>query len=100
MTETHIIEVQQVDEYFIELPPALLKKMGWETGDDIKFDIQDNGSIHLKKVQLENVELDFEDEELLKIMLAAHDRGVSFNEFCTQALEEAITKVEFEGECG
>ena len=70
MSEKYTVEVQQVDEYFVELPPVLLEKVGWEIGDDIKFDIQDNGSIHLKKVRLENVELDFDDEELLKIMLA------------------------------
>ena len=100
MGDTYTVEVKQVDEHFIELPPALLHKLGWEEGDDINFDIRDDGSIHLKKVKLENVELNFDDGELLKIMLAAHERGLSFNELCTSALEEALTRQEFESECG
>ena len=100
MPEKYTVEVKQVDEYFVEIPPELLAKVGWKEGDDISFDIKDNGSIHLKKVQLENVELDFDDEELLKIMLAAHDKGLSFNDFCTKSLDEAVAKVDFEDECG
>jgi hypothetical protein len=34
--------------------------------------------------------VDFTDEELLKYMKAAHERDMTFNEFVTQAITEAI----------
>jgi bifunctional DNA-binding transcriptional regulator/antitoxin component of YhaV-PrlF toxin-antitoxin module len=100
MSEKYLIEVQQVDECFIEIPPELLEKVGWGVGDNIKFDIKKDGSIHLKKVELESVELEFDDDELLKIMMMAHERGETFNGFCENALAEVIKKSEFEDECG
>jgi hypothetical protein len=36
------------------------------------------------------VPVDFSDEELLKYMKAAHERDMTFNEFVTQAITEAI----------
>ena len=100
MSEKYSVEVQQVDDCFIEIPPNLLEKVGWQEGDDIKFNIKENGSIHLKKVQLESVELELDDDELLKFMMIAHERGETFNNFCENAIVEAIKKWEFEDECG
>ena len=100
MSDKYTVEVRQVDEYFVEIPPKLLEKVAWKEGDDIKFNIREDGSIHLKKVQTEHVELDFDEEDLLKIMVAAHERGLSLNDFCVKALEEAVMKEDFESECG
>ena len=100
MSEKYTVEVQQVDESFIEIPPELLEQLSWKEGDDIKFDVKKDCSIHLKKVNLESVKLDFDDDELLRIMVAAHDSGLSFNEFCHQAVESFIIKEEFNNECG
>jgi hypothetical protein len=36
------------------------------------------------------VPVDFSDEDLLKYMKLAHERDITFNEFVTQALSEAI----------
>ena len=87
------------DIYF-ELPPEILKELGWKEGDDVTFDVQGTGAIRIKKVKLENVDLEFDDDELLKYMLTAHERGQSFNEFCNDALVDQIKKYEFESECG
>ena len=92
MSEKYTVEVQQVDDCFLELPPTLLEKVGWKEGDGITFNILQNGVIELKKVEFEEVELDFDDDELFKIMKAAHERGISFNEFCSQALENVVEK--------
>ena len=94
MSEKYTVEVQQVDDCFIEIPPPLLEKLGWTEGDDLKFDVKEDGAIQIKKIKLESVELDFDDEELFKLMVAAHKKGVSFNEFCEEALEGVITKAE------
>jgi antitoxin component of MazEF toxin-antitoxin module len=100
MSEKYTLEVKQVDECFIEIPPELLQKVGWKEEDNIKFNIRENGSISLRKVKTERVELEFEDEELLKMMMMAHDKGISFDDFCELALKEMINKHEFESECG
>lgn len=98
------VEVKECDDgsgdVYFEIPPEILKRLGWSIGDDIKFDIQENGAILIRKVQLETVDLEFDDEELLKYMTAAHERGQSFNEFCNEALVEQIKKAEFENGCG
>lgn len=98
------VEVKECDDgsggIYFEIPSEILKELGWSEGDDVKFDIQKDGSIQIRRVQLETVDLEFDDEELLKYMTAAHDRGQSFNEFCNDALVDQIKKVEFENECG
>ena len=98
MTTMHTVEVQQSEDCFIEIPPELLDKVGWKEGDDIKFEIQKNGSIHLKKVKLESVELDFDDEELFKYMKEAHKRNMSFNDWCEYAIKAGIEIAEAENE--
>jgi len=104
MSESHTIEVLEVEDgsgdTYIEIPPVLLKKLNWKEGDDLKFLPQPNGSILVKKVNLETVELDFDDDELFKYMQRAHELGISFNQFCEQALEDIVKKRDFENECG
>ena len=80
-------------ELYFRLPDDLLKRLGWEVGDDLKFIPQDDAFI-IKKVKYENVELQFDDEELLKYMTCAHEQNLSFNEFVEKAIEEKIKENE------
>mgnify|MGYP003644464126 CR=1 FL=1 len=104
MTETHTIEIRELEDgsgdAYIEIPPALLQKLDWREGDDLKFLPQPSGSILVKKVTLETIELHFDDDELFKYMQRAHELGISFNQFCENALEDVIKKENFEDECG
>lgn len=79
-------------ELFFNIPDDVLERLDWAEGDDIKFIEKDNGFI-LKKVKYENVELEFDDEELLKYMLFAHEKGLSFNELCEQAVKEKLNEI-------
>lgn len=83
------LEVKQSfdGELYFRLPDDLLKRLGWEEGDDLKFIPQDDAFI-IKKVKYETIELDFDEEELLKYMTCAHEQNLSFNEFVEQALKE------------
>ena len=76
-------------ELYFRLPDDLLKRLGWEVGDDLKFIPQDDAFI-IKKVKYANIDLDFDEEELLKYMMCAHEQNLSFNEFVEQALKERI----------
>lgn len=76
-------------ELYFRLPDDLLKRLGWEVGDDLKFIPQDDAFI-IKKVKYANIELNFDDEELFKYMTCAHEQNLSFNEFVEQALTEII----------
>ena len=88
------VEVKECDDgsgdIYFEIPSVILKELGWSEGDDVKFDIQKNGSIRIRKVKYENIELDFDDEELFRYMKCAHDNNISFNEFVELALRSAI----------
>ena len=91
MNELKLQETQDGDLFF-NIPDDVLERLGWAEGDDIKFIEKDNGFI-LKKVKYENVELEFDDEELLKYMLFAHEKGLSFNELCEQAVKEKLNEI-------
>ena len=100
MTETYSVSVQEdpkSKDLFFELPPELMKNLGWKTGDDLRWDETDNGGFKLTKVKMETVELDFDDEELFKYMQMAHDRNQSFNEFVADALTEILESEENNG---
>ena len=47
-----------------------------------------DGGFVLTKVKYKTIELDFDDEELLKYMVFAHEQGITFNELCERAFNE------------
>jgi hypothetical protein len=89
-----VVEIKECDDgsgdVYFEVPPEMLKSLGWVEGDDVKFDIRKDGSIQIKKVKYETIELDFDDEELFKYMLLAHKKDMSFNAFIEDALKSII----------
>ena len=89
------LEVKQsVDgELYFRLPDILLNRLGWEEGDDLKFIEKDNAFV-IKKVKYETIELEFDDEELLKYMQFAHEKNITFNELVEEALANAILSIE------
>jgi len=92
MTATTTVTVKRnpdSDELYFELPEDLLKTLGWEPGDEMKFEACDRGAFILKKVKYETVSLDLDQDELYRYMLAAHEQNMSFNEF----VEHAVTSV-------
>jgi len=88
------LEVKQSfdGELYFRLPDDLLKRLGWEVGDDLKFIPQDDAFI-IKKVKYENVELEFDEEELLKYMTFAHKKNITFNELCEEAIKAKLDEV-------
>jgi len=100
MSETYSVSVQEdpkSKDLFFELPPELMEGLGWKTGDDLKWDETDNGGFRLKKVKMETVELDFDDEELFKYMQLAHEKNMSFNQLVEEALTDVIEREEKNG---
>ena len=86
------VEIQETSdgELFFQIPPSLLEDLGWQEGDEVKFIDRGNRLIVIKKVKYETIELDFDDEELLRYMKHAHERGMSFNEWVQHSLEEIL----------
>tara|TARA_A200000159_G_C7336661_1_gene345351 strand:- start:2560 stop:2865 length:306 start_codon:yes stop_codon:yes gene_type:complete len=99
MTKTYEIEVQkdsETDDLFFEIPPKLLKNLGWKTGDDLKWEETDEG-VRLRKVKYETVELEFNDEEYFKFLRFAHENNMSFNELVEESVKEAMKNNEENG---
>ena len=92
ITELEVKESFDGGLYF-RLPDDLLKRLGWEVGDELKFIPQDDAFI-IKKVKYETIELEFDEEELLKYMRLAHEENITFNELCEKAMEEQIKKLD------
>ena len=91
------LKLQETDdgELFFSIPDDILDRLGWEEGDEIKFVEQDGGFL-LKKVKYESVSLDIDDEDLLKYMMFAHERNMTFNELCETAIKEKLNELEKE----
>lgn len=94
MTE---IELKETDngELFFRIPEETLNRLGWKEGDDLKFEDR-NGSVLIRKVKYENIELEFDDKELLKYMMVAHEKGITFNQLCEDAIKARLDEIDSE----
>lgn len=96
MIEKEIILKETTDgDLFFTIPDEMLERLGWKEGDDLKFEDKD-GSVFIRKVKYESVELEFNDKELLKYMIFAHDKGITFNELCEEAIQSKINDIDSE----
>ena len=82
-------------ELYFRLPDDLLNRLGWKEGDELKFIPQDEAFI-IKKVKHETIELDFDEEELLKYMQFAHEKNITFNELCELAIKEKLEETHYD----
>jgi len=94
MSELKLQETEDGDLFF-NIPDDILERLGWEEGDEIKFVEQDGGFL-LTKVKYESIELDFDDKDLLKYMMFAHERNITFNELCQNAIKEKLEELDNE----
>lgn len=93
--KTNELQLKETEdgELFFNIPDDILERLGWEEGNEVKFVEQDGGFL-LKKVQYESVSLDIDDEDLLKYMMFAHERNITFNELCQNAIKEKLDEIE------
>ncbi len=52
------------------------------------------------KAEMRSIELDIDDDNLLRYMIYAHERDMTFNELTTEAVKEMLNKADFESGCG
>jgi len=94
MLEKEVILKETPDgDLFFTIPDEMLDRLGWKEGDDLKFEDR-SGSVLIRKVKYESVELEFDDEELLKYMKFAHEKGITFNELCEEAIKAKLDEVD------
>ena len=92
--EKQIILKETTDgDLFFTIPDEMLERLGWKEGDDLKFE-ERNGSVLIRKVKYENIELEFDDKELLKYMMVAHEKGITFNELCEEAIKAKLDELD------
>lgn len=80
-------------ELFFRIPDDALERLGWKEGDDLKFEERD-GAVLIRKIKYESVELEFDDEELLKYMMVAHESGITFNQLCEDAIKARLDEID------
>ena len=94
MIEKEIILKETTEgDLFFTIPDEMLERLGWKEGDDLKFEDR-NGSVLIRKVKYKSVELEFDDEELLKYMKFAHEKGITFNELCEEAIKTKLDETD------
>ena len=99
MSKTYEVEIQEdqdTNDLFFELPPSLMKSLGWIPGDDLKWEETEDGGFICRKIKYETVELDFDDEEYFKFLRFAHENNMSFNELVEESVKEAMENNEEE----
>ena len=80
-------------ELFFELPDDLLNRLGWNEDDELKF-VEKDGGFLIKKVKYESVQLEFDDDELLKYMTLAHEMDITFNQFVERSMENILNETD------
>ena len=95
--EVNIQEDQDTKDLFFELPPVLMKNLGWKPGDELKWEETEEGEFRCRKIKYETVELDFDDEEYFKFLRFAHENNMSFNELVEESVKEAMKNNEENG---
>lgn len=94
MSNLYEIPIQKdsdTDELFFELPDALMKNLGWNIGDDLKWE-ETNEGVRIRKVKYETVELELDEQDYVKYLKYAHENNMSFNELAEKAVKEAMDK--------
>jgi len=96
--KTTQLEIKETShgELFFTIPDDILERLDWSDGDEIKFIEQECGGFLLTKVKYESVSIDIDDEDLLKYMKFAHERNITFNELCQNAIKEKLNELEKE----
>jgi bifunctional DNA-binding transcriptional regulator/antitoxin component of YhaV-PrlF toxin-antitoxin module len=89
------IELKETDngELFFRIPEETLNRLGWKEGDDLKFE-ERKGAVLIRKVKYENVQLEFDNKELLKYMTYAHEQNITFNQFCEDAIKAKLDEID------
>lgn len=91
MEKEIILKETSDGDLFFTIPDEMLERLGWEEGDDLKF--EDRGdSVLIRKVKYASVELEFDDEELFKYMQLAHEKNITFSELCEEAIKAKINE--------
>lgn len=80
-------------ELCLQLPEDLMERLGWSEGDELKWKETDRGWM-LSKLNMCDIEIEFEEDELFKYMKAAHEMDITFNEFIARALQDIINQHE------
>jgi bifunctional DNA-binding transcriptional regulator/antitoxin component of YhaV-PrlF toxin-antitoxin module len=96
MIEKEIILKETTEgDLFFTIPDEVLERLGWKEGDDLKFE-ERNGSVLIKKIKYETIELEFDDDELFKYMKYAHQSGITFNQLCEDAVRSKLNEIDSE----
>ena len=95
--EVNIQEDKETKDLFFELPPSLMKNLGWKPGDELKWEETEEGGFRCRKIKYETVELDFDDEEYFKFLRFTHENNMSFNELVEESVKEAMKNNEENG---
>ena len=81
-------------DLYVEIPPDTLNRLGWVEGDDVRFEHREDGSMMIRKIRTESIDLELEEEDFQGIAQLAHERNITFNAMCGIILEEAIADPE------
>ena len=90
------IEIQKYpdsDDLFIELPPDVLKRLGWNTDTELQWIDNNDGSIMLKQhdpVEMTQVEIELSDRDFIKIAELAQKNDITFDQQVQQIMVEYI----------
>lgn len=82
------------NDLVLTFPEQLLKKLGWEVGDDLQFTPHADGSFSVTKRKMVPVDIELDDAVLFELMKAAHEQRCTLDQYIQCVLHEYIENLE------
>ena len=77
-------------EAILQLPDDLMNRLDWKAGDDLEFIPQPDNSFLIKRVKMTSVPIDLDEKDLYKLMLMAHEQGITLDRLINNILSQLI----------
>lgn len=94
MIKTEIKKHPDTDDLFFEIPPDVLRRLGWNIDTELQWIDNNDGSVMLKKrddnVETAEIEIEMSDRDFMKIAELAQKNNITFDQQVQQIMVEYI----------
>ena len=93
MTKLEVQKYPDSDDLFFELPPDILKRLGWDENTELEWVDNKDGSVMLKQqspVVMTEVEIEMSDSDFMRIAELAQQSNITFDQQVQQIMVEYI----------
>jgi len=79
----------------LKIPQHVIDHMKIDPGDQLCVEHDTNGDVLITSVKYETVDIEFDQHDLMKYMLIAHERNITLNQLIEQAIEDKMKQDDY-----